>query len=80
MSMVINPNVELSESEQANLILAQRMSPNYTLTGIADLHSEYLMPIWRSRKLCKQEAKSKYIPHQGKQECARRKRTMATLA
>ena len=50
--------------------------PNFVLVGVADLHSDFTMPLIKSRKLCKQEAKSKYVPHQGAKECARRRRAM----
>ena len=40
--------------------------------GYADLNSTYTMPVWKDRKYCIQESKSKYIAHQGSKECQRR--------
>lgn len=48
------------------------MFPNYVFVGVVKM-GPYFVPVSRNRKLCKQEAKSKYIPHQGKRECARRR-------
>ena len=44
----------------------------YDIVGLADLNSQYMMPVLRDRRNCTKEAKSKYIPHQGRQECLRR--------
>lgn len=72
MKMVINPEVDLGQEELGQLHLAAYMFPNYQLTGLADLHSDHVMPLWRSRKLCIKESKSRYVPHQGTKECNRR--------
>lgn len=44
----------------------------FDIIGLADLNSDYTMPVLRDRRGCTKEAKSKYIPHQGRQECQRR--------
>ena len=53
------------------------LARNWVLIGFADLNSKFTMPLLKNVKRCRQEANSKYIPHQGKQECARRRRQNA---
>ena len=52
------------------------MFPNYVFVGVVKM-GPWMVPVVRSRKLCMHEAKSRYIPHQGTQEMARRRRRAA---
>lgn len=52
----------------------------WDVIGLANLNSDYMMPVLRDRRNCNKEAKSKYIPHQGRQECIRRLKKSTQLS
>lgn len=70
--MEINPDVNLSEEDWSRLQFLQCFCPRYKLAGLADLHSGGIVPIWKKHR----KAESKYIPHQGARECARRRKQL----